>query len=102
MMTTPILAVCCCWGLMLASHHPLGVLHVLGVRHATAVYNDDGGPCGEFRSQLTITALAGQAYTAVVENYPFPNTFQTGGSFPNGDHDDVAIQLPFTYRVNAR
>ncbi|KAL6751489.1 hypothetical protein V8C86DRAFT_3142105, partial [Haematococcus lacustris] len=36
---------------------------------AGAVADDDGGSCGVLRSQLTITALAGQAYTVVVEGY---------------------------------
>ncbi|KAJ9534915.1 hypothetical protein QJQ45_029596, partial [Haematococcus lacustris] len=36
---------------------------------AGAVFDDDGGPCVGLRSQLTITALAGQAYTVVVEGW---------------------------------
>ncbi|GFH06225.1 hypothetical protein HaLaN_00821 [Haematococcus lacustris] len=36
---------------------------------AGAVFDDEGGPCGAFRSQLTITALAGRAYTVVVEGW---------------------------------
>ncbi|GFH14545.1 hypothetical protein HaLaN_10622 [Haematococcus lacustris] len=53
-------------------------------------------PQFQFRGPLTITALAGQAYTVVVENNPnqFPSI--PGGSFSTGDHDDVAIKLPYT------
>ncbi|KAL6744707.1 hypothetical protein V8C86DRAFT_2447463, partial [Haematococcus lacustris] len=36
---------------------------------AGAVFDDEGGPCGQRRSQLTITALAGRAYTVVVEGW---------------------------------
>ncbi|GFH06224.1 hypothetical protein HaLaN_00820, partial [Haematococcus lacustris] len=33
--------------------------------------DDDNGLCGQRRSRLTFTVPAGQAYTVVVENYPF-------------------------------
>ncbi|KAL6747649.1 hypothetical protein V8C86DRAFT_3033591 [Haematococcus lacustris] len=117
--------------------------------------NDNGGSCGQGRSQLTFTVPAGQTYTVVVENYPLADrTFLgqflklrmlrmcaqrglvkalvnalnhllatywlqqrckaaraecqctlrwlMGGSFSAGDHDDVKMHMPWTYRVNAR
>ncbi|KAL6747641.1 hypothetical protein V8C86DRAFT_3033588, partial [Haematococcus lacustris] len=55
---------------------------------AGAVEDDDGGPCGRPRSQLTITALAGQAYTVVVESW---NDSQLG-DIPVGRPVAVASQ----------